>query len=103
MLDAQFILDMIMNTPTGLKPGKGFENWVDTIKKENIEDVETNIQQQLEKIQDIIEHQRPYPEKQGFHPIQSFLERLMYLFTRNIKSEIKFCLSAISVTRFEGW
>lgn len=90
MLDAHFILDMIMNTPTGLKPGKGFENWDDIIKKENIEAVETTIQSELDEISQIIKKRRPYPEKQGFHPIRLFLERLMYLFTRNIKAEIKY-------------
>lgn len=89
-LDSQFILNMAINTPTALKPGKGFENWTHDISKERIAQIDSEIASRLDEIQKIIVNQEKYPQKTGLNPLASFVERIMYLLTRNIKTQIDF-------------
>ncbi|MBN2602661.1 MAG: EFR1 family ferrodoxin [Candidatus Thermoplasmatota archaeon] len=89
-LDAQFILNMGNNSPTGLKPGKGDENWIQEISKEKISQLESKVQSHLDKIQKIIVNQKKYPEKINLNPLTSLAERIMYFLTRNIKTQINF-------------
>ncbi|MDG6219438.1 MAG: EFR1 family ferrodoxin [Candidatus Thermoplasmatota archaeon] len=89
-LDAHFILNMAYNTPTGLKPGKGYDKWVEKIDAKNIDDLESEIQSQLNEIEKTILNKDRHPKKLGFHPFRGLLERIMYALTRNIKTQIKY-------------
>jgi NAD-dependent dihydropyrimidine dehydrogenase PreA subunit len=81
---------MVYNSPTGLKPGKGYDKWVEIIDSKHIYDLELKLQSQLNDIEKTIRNKERYPSKLGFHPFRSFLERIMFLLTRNIKTQIKY-------------
>lgn len=87
-LDSHFILNMANNSPTGIKPGKGDENWTDQINREKVFQLETKVQTQLDLIQKIILAEGKYPEITYFNPFKTLLERIMYLLTSNIKKQI---------------
>lgn len=93
-LDSQFILNMASNSPTGLKPGKGDENWVHDISKERIAQLESEIQPHLDDIQKIIVNQEKHPKKTSINPLASIVERIMYFMTRNIKTQIDFIIDS---------
>ncbi len=89
-IDSQFILNMANNSPTGLKPGKGDEDWVNQINKKKVSRLESDVQSRLESIQKIILAQEKYPKKLLPNPFLSLLERIMYFLTYNIKTQINF-------------
>ncbi|HWQ72981.1 MAG TPA: EFR1 family ferrodoxin [Desulfitobacteriaceae bacterium] len=89
-LDAQFVLNMAGNSPTGLKPGKGDENWVHRINKEKVSQLETELQSSLDLICKVILAQEKYPPKAIPNPFFAVLERVMYLLTRNMKTQINY-------------
>lgn len=87
-LDAQFMLKMANNSPTGLKPGKGDRNWTKKISGDNFAKLENELIPKLELISNIVKEQKSYPEKILPNPFISILERLMYWLTANNKTEI---------------
>lgn len=89
-LDARFLLNMASNSPTGLKPGKGDENWVHDISKDRISKLESEIQPRLDDIKKIIANRDKYPQKRSLNLLIPLVERIMYLITRNIKTQINF-------------
>jgi len=89
-LDSQFILNMASNSPTGLKPGKGDENWVNQINEKKVLQLESEVQSRLDSIHKIILAQEKYPKKAFPNPFLSLLERIMYLLTYNTKTQINF-------------
>jgi ferredoxin/flavodoxin len=89
-MDSQFILNMANNSPTGLKPGKGDENWVNQINKKKVSQLESEVQSRLESIHKIILAQEKYPKKAFPNPFLSLLERIMYFLTYNTKTQINF-------------
>lgn len=93
-LDSQFILNMANNSPTGLKPGKGYENWVNEINKEKVSQLESDVQSHLDSIQKTILSQEKYPTKAFPNLLLSFLEKIMYLLTYNIKTQIDFYIDS---------
>jgi flavodoxin len=62
-LDSQFILNMASNSPTGLKPGKGDENWANQINEKKVLQLESEVQSSLDSIHKIILDQEKYPKK----------------------------------------
>lgn len=89
-LDAEFYLNMANNSPTGIRPGKGDEEWVNKISKENVAKLESGVQFQLDLIHKIILAQEKYPQNAAFRPFSAVLERIMYLLTGNTKTQIGF-------------
>jgi len=89
-LDSKFILNMANNSPTGLKPGKGDENWVNQINREKVSQLESEVQSRLDFIHKVILAHDKYPQKAISDPILSLLERMMYLITRSNKTQIDF-------------
>lgn len=89
-LDSQFVLNMANNTPTGLKPGKGDEDWINQIDKEKVTQLETEVRSCLDLIHKVINAQEKYPRNAATNPLLSLLERIMYLLTRNSKTQIDF-------------
>jgi ferredoxin/flavodoxin len=89
-IDSQFILNMAINSPTGLKPGKGDENWVNKINEKKVSQLESGVQSRLDSIHKIILAQEIFPKKAFPNPFLSLLERIMYLLTYNTKTQINF-------------
>ncbi len=89
-LDFQSHLNMASNSPTGLKPGKGDKNWVNKITKKKVSQLESEVQSQLDMIYKIILAKEKYPKKTSPNPFLSLLEQIMYLLTRNTKTQIDF-------------
>ena len=61
-LDAYFVLNMAMNSPTGLVPGPGNKHWVSKISAEKVRALETDVQHRLDLIQRVIVNRVPDPE-----------------------------------------
>lgn len=89
-LQAQFILNMANNSPTGLKPGKGDENWAEQISAEKVAHLEAKIQSGLDMIQKVVSTRKNYPPKALPNPFMLLLERMMYLLTNNSAAQINF-------------
>lgn len=89
-LQAQFILNMANNSPTGLKPGKGDDNWLEQISAEKVAHLEAKVQASLDEIQKVVSAQEIYPRKTIPNPFLHLLERTMYLLTNNSAAQINF-------------
>ncbi|MBN2533255.1 MAG: EFR1 family ferrodoxin [Spirochaetales bacterium] len=89
-LDSHFILNMANNSPTGIKPTQGDQNWINELTKEKIAEMEYAVQHQLDLIQKIITNKEKYPEKGFSHPLKTFFTNLLSCITDNIHTEIKF-------------
>lgn len=89
-LDADFILNMAGNSPTGLKPGPGSKDWVNQISKEKIVKLESEIQPRLDAIQQAILTHEKYSEKDSRRPLYHFLERTFSRLTANPNAEIPY-------------
>ncbi len=89
-LDSQFVLNMASNSPTGLKPGKGNEDWVNQIKKERVSQLESEVQTNLDLICKVIHAKEKYPQKAITNPFFTTLERVICLLTSNTKTQINF-------------
>jgi len=61
-LDAYFILNMAVNTPTGLVPGQGDKDWVDKISAEKVRALDAAVEDRLDTIQSIIVDRVANPE-----------------------------------------
>lgn len=90
-LDSQFVLNMASNSPTGLRPGKGDDGWVDQIKKERVSQLESEVQSHLNLIHKVILGQEKYPPKAILNPCLAVLERIMCFMTSSTKTQISFC------------
>jgi formate hydrogenlyase subunit 6/NADH:ubiquinone oxidoreductase subunit I len=88
-LDSYFILNMGSNTPTGLKP-TGDQHWAEEITEEKIAELETEVQDRLDLIQNIIINREKYPGKHSTSILNRFLEYFFSSLTENIKKEIHF-------------
>lgn len=89
-LDSQFVLNMASNSPTGLKPGKGDEDWIKKINKEKVLQLESEVQARLDIIKKAILGREKIPPKMIFNPFLAVLERIMYILTGNTKTQINF-------------
>jgi NAD-dependent dihydropyrimidine dehydrogenase PreA subunit/flavodoxin len=61
-LNAYFILNMAMNTPTGLVPGPGDKDWVNKVSAEKVQALDAIVQDRLDAIQDVIVNREPNPK-----------------------------------------
>jgi NAD-dependent dihydropyrimidine dehydrogenase PreA subunit/flavodoxin len=61
-LDAYFLLNMAMNTPTGLVPGPGNKDWVNKVSAEKVQALDAAVQDRLDAIQDVIINREPNPK-----------------------------------------
>ena len=61
-LDAFFILNMAMNSPTGLVPGPGNKDWVNKVSAEKVQALDATVHQRLDSIQSVIVNRVPDPE-----------------------------------------
>lgn len=61
-LDAYFILNMAVNTPTGLVPGQGDKDWVNKISAEKVQALDGDVRHRLDSIQSVIVNRVPDPE-----------------------------------------
>jgi hypothetical protein len=61
-LDAYFILNMALNSPTGLKPTQGDKDWVNRISAEKVQALDADVQHRLDSIQRVIVNRVPDPE-----------------------------------------
>ncbi len=89
-LDSQFVLNMASNSPTGLKPGKGDEDWIKKINKEKVLQLESEVQAKLNIIKKAILGREKILPKVIFNPFSAVLERIMYIITGNTKTQINF-------------
>jgi NAD-dependent dihydropyrimidine dehydrogenase PreA subunit len=96
-LDSQFVLNMASNSPTGLRPGKGDEDWVDQIKEERVSQLESEVQTNLDLIHKVIQAKEKYPLKAITNPFLTVLERIMCLLTSSTKTQIKFYTDSICI------
>lgn len=88
MLDAQFLINMASNSPTGLTPGKGDEKWVQKISPDKVNELEKGVQKELGKIVKVINDKEKYPNSNLLKPFYILLERLMYLLTHKTNVDI---------------
>jgi NAD-dependent dihydropyrimidine dehydrogenase PreA subunit/flavodoxin len=77
-LDAYFILNMAMNTPTGLVPGPGDKGWVSKVSTEKVSALDAEVHTRLDAIQGIIVNQVPDP-KDDSPRRGSLLRRLLFM------------------------
>jgi ferredoxin/flavodoxin len=61
-LDAYFILNMPLNSPTGLKPTQGDKDWVNRISAEKVQALDADVRNRLDSIQSVIVNRAPDPE-----------------------------------------
>ena len=78
------------NTPTGLVPGKGDQNWVNKISEDKISEIETNVQKRLQEISQVILAKEKKSENLIKRPILIALEWIVNLFNKDIKNEINY-------------
>jgi ferredoxin len=97
-LDSHLTVNMAMNSPTGLKPGKGFEKWVEKTSKEEIDRMEKELMPQLDLMAESIKEMRPYPVKGKAQPLNSITCPLMDLMTRRIKSEVGYVVDETCIS-----
>jgi formate hydrogenlyase subunit 6/NADH:ubiquinone oxidoreductase subunit I/flavodoxin len=87
-LNSYFILNMAQNSPTGLRPGKGDEDWVERMGPKELARIERTIQDELDNIAKIVINKEHYP-KNSKTTLSEYLSYLfMHMMTRNTKSEI---------------
>jgi formate hydrogenlyase subunit 6/NADH:ubiquinone oxidoreductase subunit I/flavodoxin len=89
-LNALFSINMANNSPTGLKPTKGDRNWVKKTSGDKVSQLETGVQAQLDIMEKVIGTRTNYPIKRWPNPFIYILERVMYLATRSINTQIDF-------------
>jgi NAD-dependent dihydropyrimidine dehydrogenase PreA subunit/flavodoxin len=61
-LDAYFLLNMPINSPTGLVPGPGDKDWVNKVTDEKVQALDAAVQDRLDAIQDVIVNREPNPK-----------------------------------------
>lgn len=93
-LDSQFVINMANNSPTGLRPGKGDEDWADQINNEKVSHLELEVRSSLDLIHKVIQAKEKYPSKENSNPFLTVLERIMCLLTSSTKTQINFYTDA---------
>ena len=87
-LDAFALINMASNSPTGLKPGKGDEHWVDKMRSSEVQRMERALLPELDRISVMIQKKEPSPRKWLSYPFRYFAFTVMDPLTRTMKSDI---------------
>lgn len=89
-LNAFFLIKMISNSPTGLRPGTGNPNWVNEISREHVTTLEKSAEDKLIQISKIISNQETYTAERTKGIVKSMLAGLISAMTANMKTKIPF-------------
>ena len=87
-LDSHFMINMLSNSPTGLKPGKGDKNWAKKTREAEIKRVDKEILPEIERISEVVKNRSRYPERSHPDPLRSAVNLIMDPVTRRIGSEV---------------
>jgi ferredoxin/flavodoxin len=61
-LDAYFLLNMAINSPTGLVPGPGDKDWINKVSGDKVQALDAVVEKRLDAIQDVILNREPNPK-----------------------------------------
>ncbi|MDG6224817.1 MAG: EFR1 family ferrodoxin [Candidatus Thermoplasmatota archaeon] len=84
-LDHFEYVNMLSNTPTGLKPGKGSRSWARETGEKDIERIDRSIQPQLDRIAKEIEEKK---SRRPFLPLNDLIAIVMDPISRNTRTEV---------------
>ena len=87
-LDAFALINMASNSPTGLKPGKGDQQWVDKMGSSKVQRMERALLPELDRISAMIQKKEPSPRKRLSYPFRYLTFTVMDPLTRNMKNDI---------------